>query len=651
MAQVVITKTQFQSTLTQLLEKDDKDCKLLVDVYNEVRTCAEDSLLVRENILKFDSKFFESVKQGLVDLKKTDRPILVIGETSAGKSSFLNLLIGRKILPELAAPCTHCVCSIKKGEKLEARVSSFDDSTPNNVQVISGDGITDEKFQQTLENLVNQENCEESLDRCIDIFVPSTILEGNVHLVDTPGFGESEKVTKSLLKYLPNALGIIFILNSTVSLGIADDRGALILDEIKQLVNDRKLPAFDPSRVVFIANKWDQISVKERNNHRMKIIQRLETFWPEFREDQLQQLSVSCVLDAQDNKSYQDSYKSVITDYKAVLDKIRDTVESCANARSIVHRRYLEKVLEHMKTFTDASINFFALSVEDKHKKMESLKTLVCELESTYKKGKQRVKDLAGDIQTGIVQDVYGYLNDVENRKAIFQWKSNGMPNGNDYSKVKAEARVVIRKFISEAIFSRTAMSQSAIESLESKLAEFMIEIKDNQEKIERLLKSTDDRVKIQGLDRETRQTPDVQDEGLNKAAIATIALTSPLWIPLGLAGLVTVLPVAAAVDFARGKMKILRYRNNRKEHLEKWTGKVLREEYSEFRLKYIIFESFNDKMNEDMDTVGTLIEEHKNILLHLDENMQTEVVPHGYTEMRNMCFRMNEIFSKIQQL
>ncbi|XP_069122437.1 uncharacterized protein [Argopecten irradians] len=178
MAQAALTETQFQRKLKQLLEEDARECEQLVFLYNNFASIAEKTPMAKENVLQFDPTFFDRVHQIVTDLKETSRPILVIGETSAGKSSFLNLLIGRKILPELAAPCTHCMCCIKKGRKLEAHVTSFDGSKSSEPQIISADGKSDKEFRDELKELVNRNNCEEALNRCIDVFVPGSMLEG-----------------------------------------------------------------------------------------------------------------------------------------------------------------------------------------------------------------------------------------------------------------------------------------------------------------------------------------------------------------------------------------------------------------------------------------------------------------------------------------
>lgn len=52
------------------------------------------------------------------------------------------------------------------------------------------------------------------------------IYQGNVIIVDTPGYGDKEqqKVADRMMSYLPNALAFVFVLNVPNAGGIQDDR-------------------------------------------------------------------------------------------------------------------------------------------------------------------------------------------------------------------------------------------------------------------------------------------------------------------------------------------------------------------------------------------------------------------------------------------
>ena len=60
--------------------------------------------------------------------------VFILGETSSGKSSLLNLLLGKEILPHRLLSCTSVICKLRYGPKLHARVVK-DDDTVQDVQL------------------------------------------------------------------------------------------------------------------------------------------------------------------------------------------------------------------------------------------------------------------------------------------------------------------------------------------------------------------------------------------------------------------------------------------------------------------------------------------------------------------------------------
>lgn len=52
------------------------------------------------------------------------------------------------------------------------------------------------------------------------------LFQGNVIIVDTPGFGDNEQkeVAEKMIEYIPNALAIVFVINVAAAGGIQDDR-------------------------------------------------------------------------------------------------------------------------------------------------------------------------------------------------------------------------------------------------------------------------------------------------------------------------------------------------------------------------------------------------------------------------------------------
>lgn len=116
------------------------------------------------------------------DLESGEFTIVVVGEFSAGKSTFLNALMGKKLLPSFTSETTatinflrHKKCS-KNGE--EGCVYFTDGSTK---EIAHADDATIAKYVST-----KGEDVAETVHH-LDLFMNSKFLENNVTLVDSPG--------------------------------------------------------------------------------------------------------------------------------------------------------------------------------------------------------------------------------------------------------------------------------------------------------------------------------------------------------------------------------------------------------------------------------------------------------------------------------
>ncbi len=104
--------------------------------------------------------------------------VAILGQFKAGKSSFLNSLIGKSVLPVGVIPVTTVISRLTWGEK-ERAVVSFYDGTRSEVNIHHLDEYTSEA-----KNPSNQKNVE-----MVDIELPSLKDYAGLRLVDTPGLG------------------------------------------------------------------------------------------------------------------------------------------------------------------------------------------------------------------------------------------------------------------------------------------------------------------------------------------------------------------------------------------------------------------------------------------------------------------------------
>jgi GTP-binding protein EngB required for normal cell division len=104
--------------------------------------------------------------------------VAILGQFKAGKSSFLNSLIGKPILPVGVIPVTTVISRLTYGEKEKAVVSFFDGKR-SEVDINHLDDYTSEA-----KNPSNQKNVE-----MVDIELPALKDYAGLRLVDTPGLG------------------------------------------------------------------------------------------------------------------------------------------------------------------------------------------------------------------------------------------------------------------------------------------------------------------------------------------------------------------------------------------------------------------------------------------------------------------------------
>ncbi|KAH3734039.1 uncharacterized protein LOC127851083 isoform X2 [Dreissena polymorpha] len=184
--------------------------------------------------------------------------IVVTGETSAGKSSFLNLLLGEVVLHSSLLCSTRRLChihSIPAGSQWYFEVTMEDGSIIPHKKYEKNDK---EKFVKDLEECVTSKDT--SVQK-VDIYWHVPLLGDNTHvtLVDSPGIGDNQELSEELLNYLPNASALIFVINSSNCGGVQGDKLGKIFSRLNSEIKDKNLFSFDPTCTMFILNKWDAI--------------------------------------------------------------------------------------------------------------------------------------------------------------------------------------------------------------------------------------------------------------------------------------------------------------------------------------------------------------------------------------------------------
>ena len=235
-------------------ERKNLVLKLLTDAIDTYQKHDSDKALVFE-------KLYE-------DLENGDFSIVVVGEFSAGKSTLLNALMGKRILPSYSNETTATVNFLRHKDRStdgEAGKVFYNDDSTEVIEDASLEVI--KKYVSTQgEDVVNRVNH-------LDLYLESDFLRDGVTLVDSPGLngvadGHREITEAQILK----SHACIFLFNSDHPGSKTDFE---FLHELHKKVNT----------IIFVLNKIDEIKADENETPETVISSLKKTYKEKFPED------------------------------------------------------------------------------------------------------------------------------------------------------------------------------------------------------------------------------------------------------------------------------------------------------------------------------------------------------------------------------
>ncbi|MEM9274901.1 MAG: dynamin family protein [Cyanobacteria bacterium P01_F01_bin.143] len=184
----------------------------------------------------------ENLRQGLFRL-------LVLGDMKRGKSTFLNAILGEKILPTGVNPCTAVLTIVRYGENKQVTIYFTEESgkSPESMD------FNTFKERYTIPPDEAKKLQEEGIDAFPDVEQaiiehPQDILKKGVELIDSPGLNDTEARNNLSLGYINNCQAILFVLSATQAVTQNERR------YLENNIKDRGLTTF------FLINRWDMIA-------------------------------------------------------------------------------------------------------------------------------------------------------------------------------------------------------------------------------------------------------------------------------------------------------------------------------------------------------------------------------------------------------
>ncbi len=172
--------------------------------------------------------------------------LMVLGDMKRGKSTFLNALIGERILPSDVNPCTAILTVLRYGAQKKVTVH-FDDGKPP--QTMDFETF---KVKYTIDpaeaKRLEQDN-KQAFPGVTHAIVeyPLPLLEKGIEIVDSPGLNDTEARNELSLGYINNCHAILFVLRASQPCTLGERR------YLENYIKNRGLSVF------FLINAWDQV--------------------------------------------------------------------------------------------------------------------------------------------------------------------------------------------------------------------------------------------------------------------------------------------------------------------------------------------------------------------------------------------------------
>ncbi len=168
--------------------------------------------------------------------------LVVLGEFNHGKSTFVNALLGARVLPTGITPTTAVINRVVWADQPSARA-------------VTRDGEVLRLTPAELDDWVTVEGGRSADLAHVEVGYPADVLRDNIVLVDTPGVNDlNEQRAEVTYGYVPRADAVIFLL----------DAGQALKDSEREFLASHVLEG-SRDRLIFVLGKIDLLGPAERD--------------------------------------------------------------------------------------------------------------------------------------------------------------------------------------------------------------------------------------------------------------------------------------------------------------------------------------------------------------------------------------------------
>lgn len=299
------------------------------------------------------------------DIENDFFSIVILGEFKRGKSTFVNSLIGEKLLPADVLPTTATINALMWDED---RIT----------HVIKSNGEIEEGASSLkyLRKFVADESINFDNIKYIKIGYPAEILKNDVVIVDTPGVSDiNEQRVQVTYDFIPKANSIIFLLDATSPLKRSE----------KEFIDDH-LIKLGIDRILFIANKFDEVDEEEEETVLEDLRNRLiSAFKKNDKTLSIKDITVLPLSSLWALKGIEDKNELLIeqSGINAVKNKIDKIISdgSVAEEKIKCYKLRLSEILNVIQRDTDNQISLYQTNIDDLKRVMLNIDKMLNEKE------------------------------------------------------------------------------------------------------------------------------------------------------------------------------------------------------------------------------------------------------------------------------
>ncbi|XP_028400657.1 uncharacterized protein LOC114523822 [Dendronephthya gigantea] len=632
---IVIFPTKGFNVIAKAKEEDEMKRKNLEEFYFEIEECVRQLDVYTIPVLNVyygNRSILNVLAEQRRRLTNTEYNILIAGESSAGKSSLVNLILGEELLPHHALNTTSTICEVKYGKerKLIAHYNYDERSRKRRIPTIQELKTKEECGKNYCDQIAPfvQMQCDErekgSRYTRVEIFWPHELLQEGVVIIDSPGLGESDDMDEVLMKYLSNALVFIYVLDTSRAGGVQKE----IKEKLRTILKKVKSSSGGPETLqhlaecsIFICNKWDQVEEDERSETKKHVVAKLRECWEDSNlNHQMVYMSIKDAIKAHE-------YGGVTEEFSDLLKKIETLVLKARNISLYNQWQWLYTLLCNIHRVA----YFFNQVIQSSHKttreKMEFIKKRIEKIEKQEQEVKQDMAERVEYQTKVLLAKLEEYIHSMDFKTKFCSWDNCAFPpHGITWEVTKSNVNMAIDNRFKELLIEWENDHQVYAEIHRQLLDEFRTRLNLLEEE-------------LQGVDKAMHSVERQADYLKNQNKISTttkviFGATSPLWIPFGVAGLVIGMPVLGAMAVKREvstRKMFDNYQNNPRDYLEKESEKYLERLPKEYVLQYAQRQMKNTKMvlSKYGDQIPILIEADRKLVTQLinDTRSQDEIL------------------------